>query len=132
MRILQLHCDEIEFEPKEKEIEEAEEWKEGKVRLEDVVTCFIAIEEGDNERVVEAAAKELEESLKELGSKRVLLYPYSHLSDRLDLFLKLFLTKLIPLVKNGIESMRIINLKNRYQSINYSPAVQTNLKIHIC
>jgi len=83
MRILQLHCDEVEFEPKQKEIEEAEEWKEGKVKLKDVVVCFIAVEEGDNEHVVKAAAKELEDSLKELGSRRILLYPYSHLSDRL-------------------------------------------------
>ena len=45
MRILQLHCDSIEYTPTKKEIKSAEEIEPKKTRIEEVVVCFTAIEE---------------------------------------------------------------------------------------
>jgi len=51
MRILQLHCDNIEFTPVKKEIKSAEEIEPIAKKLEEVVVAFIAVEEGDNSSV---------------------------------------------------------------------------------
>src|SRR5919106_1207631 len=50
MRLLQLHSDFIEYEPIEKEIRDAEEIvPQSKVRLEDLVVAFVAVENRDDE-----------------------------------------------------------------------------------
>ena len=48
MRILQLHCDSIEYTPTKKEIKSAEEIEPKKIRIEEVVVCFIAVEKNDD------------------------------------------------------------------------------------
>jgi len=45
MRIIQLHCDSIEYTPTKKEIKSAEEIEPKKTRIEEVVVCFTAVEE---------------------------------------------------------------------------------------
>ena len=47
MRVLQLHCDKIEYTPTKKEISSAEDIEPKTVRLEEIVVCFIAIEKDD-------------------------------------------------------------------------------------
>ncbi|MEO2201110.1 MAG: threonyl-tRNA synthetase editing domain-containing protein, partial [Nitrosopumilus sp.] len=48
MRILQLHCDSIEYTPTKKEIKSAEDIENPEtVRLEEVVVAFVAMEDGD-------------------------------------------------------------------------------------
>lgn len=83
MRILQLHSDFIEYEPIKKEIKTAEKTEKKKNRLEDLVVVFIAIEDGDNKDVVEASIDDIEASLKVLKVKKILIYPYAHLSNNL-------------------------------------------------
>lgn len=84
MRLLQLHSDFIEYEPVEKEIKSAEEIKSrAKVRLEDLVVAFIAVETGDDESVARAAAGEITKYMSTVKSSRLLVYPYSHLSSDL-------------------------------------------------
>jgi len=52
MRLLQLHSDFIEYEPVEKEIRDAEELgSRAKVRFDDLVVAFVAVEIGDDESV---------------------------------------------------------------------------------
>jgi len=80
MRILQLHCDNIEYTPTKKEISSAEDIEPKTVRLEEIVVCFIAIEKDDNDNVIQNAANQIEESMKKIGCKKLLLYPYAHLS----------------------------------------------------
>lgn len=82
MRILQLHCDYIEYTPVKKEIKSAEETAEPR-RLEELVVAFVAVEEGDGHGVARNAVSQIRESLKKLGCGRLLLYPYAHLSGRL-------------------------------------------------
>ena len=43
MRILQLHCDNISYEPTKKEIQSAEEIDPKPVSIDDVVVCFVAV-----------------------------------------------------------------------------------------
>ena len=83
MRILQLHCDNIEFTPTKKEIKSAEEIEPLTKKLEEVVVAFIAIEEGDDSNVAKKVISEITESMKKIGSNRLLLYPYAHLSSKL-------------------------------------------------
>ncbi len=83
MRILQLHCDNIEFTPVKKEIKSAEEIEHLTKKIEEVVVAFIAVEEGDNSSVAKKAMSEISESMKKVGCNRLLLYPYAHLSSKL-------------------------------------------------
>src|SRR5919202_2364610 len=84
MRLLQLHSDFIEYEPIEKEIEEAEEIvPRSKIRLEDLVVAFVAVETKDDENVAKAAADEIKKYLDTIKSSRLLVYPYAHLSSNL-------------------------------------------------
>lgn len=84
MRLLQLHSDFIEYEPIEKEIRVAEEIVlKSKVRLEDLVVVFVAIEKGDDESLARMAAKEIKKYLDTVKSSRLLVYPYAHLSSDL-------------------------------------------------
>ncbi len=83
MRILQLHCDNIEFTPVKKEIKSAEEIEPSPKKIDEVVVAFVAIEEGDNSTVAKKAISEITESMKKVGCNRLLLYPYAHLSSKL-------------------------------------------------
>ncbi len=83
MRILQLHCDYIEFTPIKKEIKSAEEIEQKTTKLEEIVVAFVAVEEGDNTEVAKKAISEISESMRKVGCNKLLLYPYAHLSSKL-------------------------------------------------
>ena len=83
MRILQLHCDSIEYTPTKKEIKSAEEIEPKKIRIEEVVVCFTAVENDDDSIVAKNAISEIQESMKKVGCDKLLLYPYAHLSSTL-------------------------------------------------
>ncbi|HXW94991.1 MAG TPA: threonine--tRNA ligase [Nitrososphaerales archaeon] len=83
MKILQMHVDFIEFTPVKKEIESAENIEPRKVREEDIVVLFTAFEQGDDGELVKKAVAESRDFLEKLGTKRVLLYPFAHLSQSL-------------------------------------------------
>ncbi|ABK76893.1 threonyl-tRNA synthetase [Cenarchaeum symbiosum A] len=82
MRILQLHCDRIEYSPVKKEIAAAEEPATGG-KLEDAVLAFVAVEKGDGPGEAARAAAELRQALGRIGCKKLLIYPYAHLSSTL-------------------------------------------------
>jgi threonyl-tRNA synthetase len=83
VRILQLHCDNIEYNPTKKEIASAEEIIPEPKRLEEVVVAFVAVEEEDDSTVAKKAINEIKESMNKIGCKKLLLYPYAHLSSKL-------------------------------------------------
>ena len=83
MRILQLHCDYIEFTPVKREIKSAEEIDPQSKRFEEVLVAFITVEEGDNSDVAKKAMVEISDSMKKIGCNKLLLYPYAHLSSKL-------------------------------------------------
>ncbi|MDE1726825.1 MAG: threonine--tRNA ligase [Thaumarchaeota archaeon] len=83
MRILQLHCDYIEFTPVKKEIKSAEEIDPQSKHFDEIVVAFVAVEDGDNSEVAKKAMNEISESMKKVGCGKLLLYPYAHLSSKL-------------------------------------------------
>lgn len=84
MRILQLHCDNIEYTPTKKEIRSAEDIENPQTqRLEELVVAFIAIEDGDDSSVAQNAISQIKASMEKIGCKKLLLYPYAHLSSNL-------------------------------------------------
>jgi len=84
MRLLQLHSDFIEYEPIEKEIKDAEDIaSKSRVRIEDLVVAFVAVENGDDESVARTAVEEIKKYLDMVKSSRLLIYPYAHLSSNL-------------------------------------------------
>ncbi len=87
MRILFIHADQMEYEAKGK-TSYAEEVPEDKLKaaFEDVLVCFISAEERDEENVDGIAAKaaeEIQDVADQVKERRVLLYPYAHLSSSL-------------------------------------------------
>ncbi len=83
LRILQLHSDFIEYELVEKEIDIVEEFERKIQRYDDVLVLFTSVEEGDDERIAKEAVEEVKRSLDALKVKKILIYPYAHLSNRL-------------------------------------------------
>lgn len=84
MRILQLHCDHIEYTPTKKEIKSAEDIVDPHTtRLEELVVVFVAIEDGDDSLVAQNAISQIKASMGKIGCKKLLLYPYAHLSSNL-------------------------------------------------
>jgi len=84
MRILQLHCDSIEYTPTKKEIQSAEDIENPETkRFEEIVVAFVAIEDGDDSSVAQNAISQIKNSMEKIGCKKLLLYPYAHLSSNL-------------------------------------------------
>ena len=83
MRILQLHCDSIKYTPTKKEISVAEDIEPKTIQLDEVVVCFVAIEKNDDESIAQNAISQIQDSMEKIGSKKLLLYPYAHLSANL-------------------------------------------------
>ncbi len=83
MRILQLHCDSMEYNPTKKEIQSAEDITPAPKKLEEIVVAFVAFEKEDDSAVASKAIIELQESMKKIGCRKLLLYPYAHLSSNL-------------------------------------------------
>jgi threonyl-tRNA synthetase len=83
MKILQLHVDFIEYKPVKKEIPGAEEAKTDSVKEEDIVVLLTAVEAGDDAELASRAVAETKAFLGKLGTSRVMIYPFAHISQDL-------------------------------------------------
>ncbi len=85
MKILLLHSDFVEFEPKTKALKSAEEVVKERKRVEDCLVVFIAVEKRDekNNRSAKKLADEVRDVAGQVKARRVVLYPYAHLSKDL-------------------------------------------------
>ncbi|MBN1328462.1 MAG: threonine--tRNA ligase [Candidatus Heimdallarchaeota archaeon] len=84
MRILTVHSDFIEFEPKKKAIKAAEEIDKKIVHIDECLVVLASVEKSDEENyesVGKQAVTEIEEILKQIGTNTIVLYPWVHLSD---------------------------------------------------
>ncbi len=83
MKILLVHSDYIEFIAKEKAIKQAEAASSG--RMEECLVVFTAVEKQDEdiENITEKLAKEISAVAEQVKTKRIVLYPYAHLSKNL-------------------------------------------------
>lgn len=86
MRVLQIHCYKFGYEVK-KETPVAEQPPDPREEdLDDVLVCFICYEKQDENREDEIAEKflgNLKIDMERIKCKRILLYPYAHLSNNL-------------------------------------------------
>ena len=104
--MLNLHSDFIEYEPISKEINDAEEnISASKIRFEDLVVTFIAVERGDDESIAKAAVDEIKKYLDTVKSKRLLIYPYAHLSS--DLASAKYAYELLKLTERMAKDMKV-------------------------
>src|SRR5271156_6132730 len=84
MRILQQHLDFIEYEPIAKEIQSAEDIPDKKKqRYEEIVALFVSVEPGDDDEVAKKAVEGTKAFLEKLKVKKIIIYPYAHLSSNL-------------------------------------------------
>src|SRR5437867_13356717 len=88
MLILFLHVDYLEYEVKEKAVKGIpdlpKEARHG--RAEEALVCFISAEKRDEVNPIgaaKAAAASIEDVANQLRTRRVVMYPYSHLSSSL-------------------------------------------------
>ncbi|MBI3840494.1 MAG: threonine--tRNA ligase [Thaumarchaeota archaeon] len=109
MKILQMHVDFIEYKPVKKEIEAAEDAKPELVREEELLVLFTAFEKGDTAELAKKAVLDAKDFLARLGSNRLMIYPFAHLSQNLAKP-----SESMPILKameaearaNGMETMR--------------------------
>lgn len=83
MKILTIHADFIEFEPKQKAIKSAEPWKKGKQRIEECLVVFTAVEKQDEKnpnQISRNLVEEIKKIAKDVNALKIVLYPYAHLS----------------------------------------------------
>jgi threonyl-tRNA synthetase len=66
-----------------KEIKTAEKAKKERIRLDEIVVLFTAIEENDSDYTANRAMEEVKSFLNKLKTNRILIYPYAHLSNNL-------------------------------------------------
>jgi len=86
MKLLLIHADFVEWEPKTKAIKSAEEVEKKKTRVEEVLVAFTAVEKQDESDIKGAASlavKEIASVFGQVKAKAVVLYPYAHLSPDL-------------------------------------------------
>ena len=78
-----MHVDFIEYRPVKKEVAGAEEASTELVREEELVVLFTAVEAGDDAETAKKAVSEAKAFLSKLGTNRVMVYPFAHLSQNL-------------------------------------------------
>jgi len=88
MRLLLIHADRFEYEAREKAVKEPEPLDESHKRgaLENGLVVFSTVEKNDEqdpEQIATNAASSVEEVLGWLKTKKVMVYPYAHLSTSL-------------------------------------------------
>ena len=83
MRMLLLHCDSIDYSPIKKEIKSAEEITIESKHYEEIVVAFITVENDDDSTISLDAMNQIKEYMKGIDCKKLLLYPYAHLSSNL-------------------------------------------------
>lgn len=83
MKVLQLHCNFIEFEPIKKEIEIAEETEKKTFKIEDCLVLLVSVEKEDSKEISKKFVEEVKKSLDSLKINRIVIYPYAHLSKSL-------------------------------------------------
>ncbi|MCY3410388.1 MAG: threonine--tRNA ligase [Candidatus Heimdallarchaeota archaeon] len=94
MRIILLHSDEFEYEPKRKAIKSAEEIEKKIVSVDEALVAMMAVEtidEADYDSSAEQAVEEITKVADELHAENIVIYPWVHLSStpsRPDIALK--------------------------------------------
>ncbi|MEK6816857.1 MAG: threonyl-tRNA synthetase editing domain-containing protein, partial [Nanoarchaeota archaeon] len=112
MKILAIHSDFITVEPKAKAIKDAESIDKAKLEMKECLVVFSAVEKNDEANpgnVAKRLAKEVEDILNQVKSRKVMLYPYVHLTSNPSspgTALKVLKDAESMLLKNKLDVMR--------------------------
>ncbi|MFH1247062.1 MAG: threonine--tRNA ligase [Candidatus Micrarchaeota archaeon] len=86
MRLLQLHCDYVEYavnKPAFKGAEQISDEEKKAKKVNNALVVFTSVENGDNEEVIAKAASDIRKHLGEVKAETIVIYPYAHLSSNL-------------------------------------------------
>ncbi len=88
MKTLNLHVDYIKYKAKKKalkKIEDLSEEEKKEQNIEDALAVLIAVEKKDSDvdSVIEKLIENIEDISKQVNTKKIVLYPYAHLSESL-------------------------------------------------
>jgi len=83
MRVVLLHSDWIEFQPKKKAIKNPEEVDMNLKRIEEALVVLVTIEKDDDETVIDQAVDDILDIKERVKAPRVVIYPWAHLSKNL-------------------------------------------------
>jgi len=87
MKILTLHCDYIRFKPVKKAIkapEELSDERKKEILVKDPLVVLTAVEKGDSDALLKQMIESVKKTAGEVKAKRIVLYPYAHLSNMLS------------------------------------------------
>jgi len=86
MKFISIHADFIEFQARKKALKSAPEVDTDLHRVEECLVILTAVEKGDEENpeaVAKRYAKEIVDIASQVSAKKIVLYPYAHLSSSL-------------------------------------------------
>jgi threonyl-tRNA synthetase len=86
MKILSLHCDYIKFKPLKKALKNPEELSEERKKeqiVKEPLVILTAVEKTDTMDSVKGLVENIEDISKQVNDKKIVLYPYAHLSSNL-------------------------------------------------
>tara|TARA_B100002003_G_C14010759_1_gene487674 strand:+ start:436 stop:849 length:414 start_codon:yes stop_codon:yes gene_type:complete len=112
LRVLQVHCTDFSYQIRKETPVAEQPANQKEEKLEDVLVCFTCFEKKDEhnwDEIMGLFVKNVKVDVSRIGCKRILLYPYAHLSKNLGSarLAKEFITGLSDkLVKEGLETHR--------------------------
>ena len=109
MKILTLHCDYIKFKPLRKALKNPEQIKSNAQKeVKEPLVVLTAIESEDTENELKRLVSSIKEIAKSVKAKKIVLYPYAHLSSNLATPDKAqeFLNKAEKLLSKSLEIIR--------------------------
>ena len=83
MKILQLDVDNITYELVKPEARVHEEGGEKRVSVDDAIAILVSVEKGDDASTAKEAMKDVSAFMAKQGRKRLVIYPFAHLSRNL-------------------------------------------------
>ena len=83
MKILQLDVDNITYELVKPEARVHEEGGEKRVSVDDAIAILVSVEKGDDAKTAKEAMKDVSAFMAKQGRKRLVIYPFAHLSKNL-------------------------------------------------
>ena len=84
MRILELDVEGITFSPVKIEAGAHDEAETKEVTVKDALVVLVSVEKGDDESAADSAIKDISNLMDRLKRKKLVLYPYAHLSSNLS------------------------------------------------
>ncbi|MCD6226279.1 MAG: threonine--tRNA ligase [Candidatus Aenigmarchaeota archaeon] len=86
MKMLLIHSDYLKYKPTKKALKNIKDVDKKELKFENALVVFACSERSDEKnikRIVEKSVKEIENKLNEVKAKKIVIYPYAHLSSDL-------------------------------------------------